>query len=426
MLGAKVYRQYRLFSLPTLLFLALFMAASCVSPLFFALFSPDSIVRGLAQGFYVLDGFVKVQFAFLMFILAYSVPFFFRGSIKNGTSGQPVQLSISLSFVVYLYIGSIGFSIFAKLLGTSDAIQYLGNGLYNYFCFLPVIMGYSFNKFDKMSRILAISSIGLVCLFFSMANARALAMFGPISFFVGFLYSNYATAKMKVYLLYLCILITPLYLAVANTTRFYGGLAPGFEDMSERASILREAGQYVGDINISEEAFLRLYPFVANLIISTTPGQVDYLGIHPLLYGKELLLSILPQFTGDEARFNYTGRWIPKRYGVEITETTAVGITMVGHFWMFFGLTTVLVGGFILGLVHRYVSVLLVRVSKRDFFLALLIIAMLGEPYLWGQGRDFIEHMRQIVTHIAGAYIVYGFYLILRQMTEKPQSKRPN
>ena len=91
-----------------------------------------------------------------------------------------------------------------------------------------------------------------------------------------------------------------------------------------------------------------------NVIVAHTPSMHPYRYPSPVKYAKELAIYMLPdqlirRLTGITdpitklsvlLETDYTGTWLLRDWGMDVTPTSAVGVSTIGHFWM--------LGGFLL------------------------------------------------------------------------------
>jgi hypothetical protein len=132
---------------------------------------------------------------------------------------------------------------------------------------------------------------------------------------------------------------------------------------------------------------------------------VPYQRFSLVAYSKEVLTSLIPGRIYYKP--HYRGSQILLDYGFNITEETAVGLSMVGSFWFLGGYVPVFFGGIGLGLLHWLVIVILRHawvVSKAKAF---LYFSIFGPTIVWASRVDLISHWRDLVYRFVMAALLY-------------------
>jgi hypothetical protein len=122
-------------------------------------------------------------------------------------------------------------------------------------------------------------------------------------------------------------------------------------------------------------------------------------------YSLELLTNLVPGRIYYNPYYGDTKLLID--YGFMITEETAVGLSMIGSFWLLGGYVPVFFGGIATGLLHWFLIVILRKswaVSKAKAF---VYFSVLAPKILWSPRIPLIEHWHAVIYNLVIASVLY-------------------
>ncbi len=417
--GIRFFRGQWIPGAVPLLFLPLTTMAWAFAPLFFAIFVPDfSYHTNRTLHEEALNGFAHYEATFTVFLLVYLAvitPFVrwsrraFRGS---RFASHPRALAYSTALIV---LGILFFNAAARVAGLPDALTYWAIGLFNYYKMLLIPVGAFILRVDRLTRIVLLAALVGFAAFYTLANDRSSAVFPIVGLLIGVLFFSDLRPNAKAWLIFLIMLALPLYMTIGDITRRLGGMDPGFENLGRRAQLLSRTGEYLEQVNPFVKTMGRIFVTGGHSIVTRTPRDVPYLEFSIGRYSAEMLRSLLPRrFTGTIYTYDiYATNWHLRRYGFEITDKTAVGLSMMGHFWMLGGLMAVIIGALAVGLLHGALVVFIKRCWEHSIAKAMIFIAVLAPELMWARGEDFITHWRMTVWRLLFGLAIYVLYRMI-------------
>lgn len=400
-----------------LLFLPNTIISWSFAPLCFAMFFPDhtyGLLRPMGgnSGLYRLAHY---QFVVMVFLLTYvGVTWFFvqksradfQGS-RYATNAKALAYSCSL-----IVVGVLGFNAVGKLAKLSEAATYWADGLFNYYKTLMIAVGAFFLRIDRVTRYTLLGVLLGFGFFYTLGNAREFAAFPLLSIAIGVLFFSDVRPSRKTLFVVAVLIALPIYFTLGNVTRRLGGLAPGFENLDKRMQILTErSGEYLEEVNPVGATLGRFFVTGGHSIVVHTPDDVPYLGFEAGKYAREMIAALVPRRQVTMADYGHNYHLV--HYGHRVSEETAVGLTLIGHFWMLGGMLFIIGGGVVTGLFHGALVMLIKRAWTHSMALAIIIIAVQAHALIWVRGYDFIRHWRDVVWRLAFAMVIYVLYRLI-------------
>jgi hypothetical protein len=93
---------------------------------------------------------------------------------------------------------------------------------------------------------------------------------------------------------------------------------------------------------------------------------------------------------------------------MEVMETTSVETSIIGHFWMLGGFLPVLIGGFMVALLHASVAGIIRRAWTKNPDKSIFYFAVLLYVFIWCTNWDFIEMFRSFLWGLIYAFVGYA------------------
>ncbi len=249
-----------------------------INIILFAVFYPDYAYYS-TTGAYIsfFDAGVKVQMCTMVFVAVYfSVVSLFLRHDGRMQSERPANKAVLGPVAIVFSIGIFVFTSIAALGLLPYFLRYLAYGFYKYLNGLIFIVGCLFKRFSLIVKLAVLALIALGILFFTVGNARGMALRCIAFFVLGILiFSGYSRKTKIIIILSLC-LVFPAYVTISNTTRTLLG-SIGFEEGFEyRLKALGEWKQVTAEQSFIVTTFGRLFFTGGHAIIARTPEQMPY------------------------------------------------------------------------------------------------------------------------------------------------------
>ncbi|MFH1746078.1 MAG: hypothetical protein ABIG44_03425 [Planctomycetota bacterium] len=399
-----------------LLFLPNTVISWCFAPLCFAMFFPDhtyGLMRPMG-GNSALYRLAHYQLVTTMFLLPYiGVVWLFVKKSRDNFHGSRFEsnrkaLAYSCSFIV---LGVLGYNAAARLANLSEAATYWADGLFKYYKTLMIAVGAFFLRIDRLTRYTLLGILIGFGILYTLANKREFAAYPLLSLAIGILFFSGVRPNSKTMFVGVVMLVLPVYFTLGDVTRRVGGLAPGFENLGRRMQIITgRSGEYLEKVNPIGATLGRFFTTGGHSVVVHTPENVPYMGFNPGKYVSEMFRSLVPRRQMTMADYGHNYHLV--RYGHRVTDKTAVGVTLIGHFWMLGGTLFIIAGGVLTGLFHGALVMMVRRAWSHSMAMALILIAVQAHALIWVRGYDFIRHWRDVVWRLVFAVVIYVLYRI--------------
>jgi hypothetical protein len=377
-----------------------------VAMVYFAIFNPSAYYatwEGSVSTPFV-SGATRVQLATLLFWIGYFpvVRLATRGTGEMRPIRNPafVAACVAIFGMTILVVNGI-----SKIIVFPESITYVLDGLLKYFNGILLVVGALFTYLSKKMKIMLAIFFPAMILFYTIANARGLAVIPTIFFFAGILLLSGISTKIKLIILLSLFVLLPIYVVVGNVTRVLGG-GVGFEDLSYRLQLLKEWRYVFSQSSPLTSTMGRLFYSGGHAIITQTPESHPFLDFSIFGYIKELLLRLLP----GTIWFNpyYSHYLILRDYGFRIMPgKSTVEVSMLGNLWLLGGFKAVFLGGIAVGVFHSFVIKFLRRSSERSQLKALLYLGALAPMLMYTTGRAFIDMCRDYIWALIFGFLIW-------------------
>jgi hypothetical protein len=359
------------------------------------------------------DAGIRLQLCVTLFLAGYFPLMFF--ALKNERHVEPAKTARVKILGPIAAVSSIGLFLFTGVayLGLlPEFTKYVAIGLYKYLNGLVFIVGSLFKSYLWTTKIIILGLLAMGILFFTVGNARGMAIYCVAFFVLGlFLFGKY-NRKIKLIIALCLCLAFPAYVTISNTTRFLLGSAGFEEGFSYRLKTLGEWKSVTVEVSPVIFTFGRLFFTGGHSIISRTPEEMPYrlFKIAPFL--REFLESFVP------GRFLYRPYYrsplVLLDYGFNILPgKTSTEVSMIGSLWLMGGWLPVFFGGAALGFIHWLVVKIIQRSWSQSEVKALVYFGALAPRVFWVANMDIITHFRSIIYNLALATIVYWVIKLL-------------
>lgn len=387
-----------------LLFLGMLLLSFPVAVLYFSIFNPEAYYTTLTGIRGYLEAGVRLQIAMLLFFIAYSgiVMYYLR------TDNEVIQLE-SFSHIAVLFSVTLSASIYfiqaLNVLGKIPGFfSYLFYGFFNYLYGVSMLVGAMFRQIPKIIKFIFVVVMGAAALFFTIGNARGMALKGIFIFFIGFLFfSQYSRKTKKIIILCLAFGL-PLYLMIGNTTRTLLGTAGFEEGIGYRFKQLLRWREVAAQTSVVESTLGRLFFTGGHVIIADTPSRVPYRSFSLYKFSREMIESLIPQRFYYNPYYRHHGILVD--YGMRVTEETSVSQSLPGSLWILGGYPFMFLGGLVTGLLHIWIIRLIRTNWARSQIAGLLYLGIILPTIFWGARAAFIQHWRDLVYYVIFAFLV--------------------
>lgn len=399
-------RKNTLAALVPVLFIPILLLSWPVAIIYFAIFHPDIYYSTMTGDVSHFEAGVKVQLCVLLFLIGYfSIMFCTLRKDRPTETIEIVHPGRFANIAIFLGLAVVLLNSVSKVVQLPGFVTYLADGFIKYLNGLFFICGALLKSIPKVIRILFFSCLGAAVLFYTIGNARGMALRPVLMLLVGILFFSGLGRKAKITLVVCFIVAFPTYVVIANTTRVLLKTIGFEEGISYRLKTLKRWREAKPEASSVASTLGRLFYTGGHSIIAQTPSRVPYRRFSPVAYPKEVLTALIPGRI--YYRPHYRGSQILLDYGFNITEKTAVGLSMIGSFWFLGGYVPVFFGGIGLGLLHWLIIAILQRawlVSKAKAF---LYFSIFSPTILWASRVSLINHWHDIAYRIVMATLLY-------------------
>jgi len=401
------------------------IVGSCVGIIYFAVFYPDAIYSTLAGDVSYFAGGIRYQLAIFLFLLVYFVSMnrFLRN--ESVIPQHPLMVSKYIGYVsLALSVLITCFHIFAVIVHGSEVGMFQsgeggwGYRLHYYFKSLWFVVGVVFLRLSRVVKMIIMVFLTIVLAFYSLLSSRTPAVLPIASMFCGLFLFSEMKGRTKIILLLVCVAALPWFVLIGNTVRILRGVSGGkYEDIGYRLAAFKEWRYVAERLPVGINFFGRMFFVSGNIIVAYTPSQYPYKHFSPIECAKETVVSMLPgpvqKFTGivlDMTKTQYTGSWVLRDYGIYVSETTSTEVSMIGTLWMLGGYIPVLIGGFLLAMIHSFVAWIIRRTWVQNPDKGIFYFSVFFYGILWSFNWDLIVLWRTTILQFVFAY--FGFKLI--------------
>ena len=354
------------------LFIIPLMVLTCFTTLYCCLFNPELAVRPGRTSFRLLDGNVRFQFATLLAIVSYSIPWLLLGPRERlpMTYAAFVEHARRMAKpVFFFFITFISLLVTLRLarIGPDTAVGYIVYGFFRYGNGLVLLPGACWHRLGRTTKTLIMGVLAVNFLFNTFTNSRYYAFMPIIYFGLGLLFLSQISTRRKLQSIAVLVVIFGFALVVGNAGRRLGlGLwYGGAEDLQRRVEVLTQKTDELVGQNWADGIFTRIFFTGGHQIVTLIPETVPYKPFDPVYYfGEVVTQGLLPR--------KLAGALVPPVYeeksklaaiGHRLTEFHSVERSFVGSAWEMGGpIMVVLVSG----LTGLY-SILIARILQALF-----------------------------------------------------------
>lgn len=403
------------------------IVGNCAGVIYFAMFFPNASYS--TPGGYVshFAGGVKYQLAILGFFVVYFSSMAWLLRKEDEVEQHPTMVS---KRVGYMAIAIVVFSVsveivawFARAALGLPLFFFLWVGrLFTRFQTLLFVAGVAIIRISKVAKIWLVIFLIAMTFFYTLRNARGMALMPIAALFCGLLFFSESKTRTKLALMVIVVIGMPMYLLIGNTARILLGSAVGREaSFGQQLGALKDWRQAAAQSEVGVSFFGRMFFTAGNVIVAYTPSQYPYRYPSPAKYAREFAIYMLPDqmirrvmgITDRTTKLSvllqtdYTGTWLLRDFGMEVSPTTAVGVSTIGHFWMLGGFLPVLFGGFAVALVHALVARITRRFWIKNPDKAIFYFAVLCYCFIWSMSWDLIQLLRNVLWNSIYALVAW-------------------
>lgn len=397
------------------------VVGSCVGIIYFSIFYPDGTYPTLALDVSYFAGGIRYQLVIFLFLLVYfsSLVWLLKGDRMVPQHSSMVSKYVGYSSIV-IVVPVVILHALTLVANLPSFIEGWGFRLYNYYQSLLFVIGVLISRLSKTFIIFLCIFLGATCLFYSLGNARQFVLFPIAALTCSIFFFSELKGRTRAIIMAAAIFSIPWLLLITNTTRALLGIGAGtFEDPRYTWKLLKEWRYLVERESVGASFFGRMFFTAGNVIVAYSPSTYPYRYFSAGEYAKEVAIAVLPGpvlrrmgfiMFRQTLRLDYTGTWILRDYDINVSETTSVEVSTIGNLWMLGGYIPVLIGGFLLALIHAFVAWRVRRAWIQNPDKGIFYFSVLFFCILWCFNWDLINIWRNVVWHFIFAY--FGFKLI--------------
>jgi len=398
------------------------LANGSISVIYFSTFHPDAFYETLKGSISYLVGGMRYQLAIFLFLLVYFVSISQLLKKEEKVPQNPLRVSKYLGYATLASIMLMSiFYMLARAAPLPEFLKSWGLRLHIYLQTLWFAVGVVSLRLSRAIKIMMLAFFVFALIFFSLGGERGIAIMPLAAVFCGMFFFSEASTRTKLVFAVSLIVALPWFAVISNATRILLGTPEEqevrFQDLSYRLAALKEWRYVVKQVPAGTHFFGRLFFTAGNVIVAYSPIEYSYRHFSPTEYAKEAAISMVPRpvrrFIGidlDITKAQYTGSWILRDYGINVTEFTSVEPSTIGSLWMFGGYIPVLIGGFVLALIHSFIAWVVRHAWTQNPDKGVFYFSVYFSTILWSSNSDLILIWRTVVLQLVFAY--FGFKLI--------------
>lgn len=401
------------------------IVGSCLGIIFFAMLYPDETYPTPGGSVSFFAGGIRYQFSITLFMLSYFICMGFFLHKENSIIQHPRMVSRKICTIsIYLVVFAVTAQIVLAFLPVPMFLGLWVGRLFVRYQSLLFVAGVGIAGLSMFRKMWLTFFLGIMVIFFAVKNARAMAMIPVLAFFCGLFFFSELKNRTKLNLALVTIVAMPLFLIISNTSRVILGPGSSEASIEQRAETFKHWKSVLKESDVTSSFFGRMYFTAGNTIVAYTPSLYEYRYFSPIKYSKEFLIYMFPdQFIrrvlgiSDRTRklsivmqTYYTGTWLLKDYGMEVSETSSVEVSTIGHFWMLGGYFPVFLGGIALAFVHSIIAWIIRRAWIKNPDRAVFYFAILVYAIIWTTNWDFIQICRNLLW--GTIYAIVAYYLL--------------
>ncbi len=391
----------------------IFFVAWPLATVYFAVFYPEAryVTYEGTITTYMLDGALRVQTAVFLLLLGY-LPIVWQAVrekvLASSTPARRPKLVANVVAVFSMII--LGIHSISKVIMIPDSAVYVTEGLMKYYNGVLFVVGALITNLSKKMVIALAIFLAVLVFFYTLGNARGLAIIPVFTFLMGILFLSRTSAKTKFIILVCIAILFPLYAVIGNVTRILTGTAE-FKDLAYRWGLLKEWRTATADTPPVYYTFHRLFHNAGHNVVINTPGNSPFLAFAPLGFLKEAFMRLIPGRLWFSP--HYSGYWILPYYGFRIEEKSTIEISLVGNLWLLGGYLFVFAGGIVLGILHWITMWIFRRASRKSEVKALLYVSVFGPLLIATDAVGLIDCWRNLVWCLIFAFVLWWAVALL-------------
>lgn len=378
-----------------------------LATIYFGLSDPDAwYITTQEQHRPFLDNNIRVQAATMLFLVSYlfvvivlrprgsKLPTF---SIQNRATKRLVMVATGLS--MFSFAGGL----YARVTQNYESgFGYLLAGTFNYLFAIPMIIGVLFPKIPKAVKTVALTFFAVTSPVYLLYHSR-LNLIGPwVMMAVGLLLFSEWPQRKKITLLVSSLFILPFLLIIGEVTR---GVRPGLT-LQERTQALGQWQGFLQQSSFFGSTMGRFFSTGGHSIITLSPEEIPYFEFDPASYLTEMVVStIVPGRIW--ANYVYSTTYHLNRYGLRVTTSTSVELSLPGSLWMLGGWVPMVLGGIWVGLLMAGLMRWLSATTRRSPYQGLFYLTMTIGSVLWAFNYDPISLTRSLVRSVFVAWLLW-------------------
>jgi hypothetical protein len=399
------------------------VTGSCLGVIYFAMFMPDGYYENMNYTLSYFEGGIRYQGVIFLFLISYFLTMKVLLRNEKYTPQSPAMGSRAMAnTAVFICMFIIGLNLASNILGLPGFATVWADRLFVHMNSILFVAGALIFKMTKKTKLFICLFLGMSIFLYTLANSRGMAMLPVMAFLAGIFLFSEIKPKAKILLLTAIVIGLPFYMVIGNTVRLLTGEGGGgFEDLGSKMRILKEWKSAARQQPVGAGFFGRMYFTGGNAIVALTPEQIPHRDLSVPGYAREMAVCLIPgpmmnmliggKLTGSGINKvferQHIGNWVLLDYGFNISETSAVEVSFVGHLWLFGGYAFVIAGGVLLALIHglaawRIRAAWRINPDKAIFYFAIMFTAI-----LWTTNLDLISHWRAVAYKLLFAFVIF-------------------
>lgn len=401
-----------------------------LATIYFGLSNPDVwYVTTLDHHRPLLGNNFRVQSVMLLFVTSYIFTVLLvrpRGSKLPTFSVQNRATKRLVYVVACAAMISFAGGLYARIAENyGSGLGYVLAGLFNYLFAIPIIFGVLFPKIPKTAKIGVLTFFGVTSPAYLLYHSR-LNLVGPwVMMAFGLLLFSEWPRRKKITLALVSLFAFPLLMIIGEVTR---GMKASVS-MQERTETMGGRWQDVfANSSFIGSTMSRFFSTGGHSIITMSPEEVPYLEFDPVRYFGEMAISaVVPGRIW--ADYFYSTTYHLNGYGLRVTTSTSVELSLPGSLWMLGGWIPIFLGGIWVGLLDGCLMHWLRSATRKSSYQGLFYLAMIIGTVLWSFNWDPITLTRGLLRNAFFAWLLWNLvvrpYLGPQAMTRvarQPQS----
>jgi hypothetical protein len=398
------------------------VVGSCLGIIFFGMFYPDESYSTSSGSVSFFAGGFRYQFVIMLFMLTYFIfmSIFLR---KESTIRQhPGMVSERVGKIaLYFVVVTVSLQIMLWVLPVPFFVALWIGRLFERYHGLLFVAGVVIVALPRFTKIWFTVFLTIMIVLFSIKNARGWVLIPCAAFFCGMFFFSQMKNRTRITLALVAIIGLPLFVVVSNISRTVLGAGSSQASMTQRVAAFKDWRSVLQQTDVATSFFGRMFFTAGNKVVAYTPSLYEYRHFYPVEYIKEFAVYMLPdqmvrRLMGISDRKRklsivfqtyYVGTWLLRDYGMQISETSSIEPSIIGHFWMLGGYFFVFLGGIAVACTHGISAWIIKRAWLKNPDKGVLYFGALFFPFLSTTPSDFIMNCRDLLWGVIYATVAY-------------------